>query len=101
MGAHSVIDSALPEYRSNHLRNSDVELRTALQAQTVDRSRGTAKLSLLLRRQRVRTALERREGGSSVHARFTFPWRHSYTASVRPPCNLPRLLVAACRYSRS
>jgi len=47
---------------SNRLRNSTVELRPALQAQTVDWSRSAAKLSVCLRRQTVRPSVERGKG---------------------------------------
>src|ERR1700677_1330072 len=36
MGAHSIVDPTLSERRSNRLRNSNVELRSALQAQLID-----------------------------------------------------------------
>jgi len=36
MGTYSIVDPTLSERRSNRLRNSNVELRPALQAQTID-----------------------------------------------------------------
>src|SRR6267378_3448521 len=58
MGTYPIVDPTLSERRSNRRRNSHVELRPAIQAQTIDRSRGAAKLSILLRRQPVRSSLE-------------------------------------------
>src|SRR3984885_2474857 len=102
MGAYSIVDPTLSERRSNRLRNSNVELRPALQAQTIDWSRSAAKLSVYLRRQTVRPFLERGKGNRRLYTRFTFLGGYSYTAlAIRSPSNLFGLLVAACRCSRS
>src|ERR1700732_2940566 len=102
MEAYSIVDPTISERRSNRLRNSNVELWPALQAQTVDRSRSAAKLSVCLRRQTVQPSLERGEGNRRLYARFTFPGGYSYTAlAIRSPGNLFGLLVAACGSSRS
>src|SRR6266478_3813685 len=94
MGTYPIVDPTLSERRSNRRRNSHVELRPAIQAQTIDRSRGAAKLSILLRRQPVRSSLEHGKGNRRIYTRFAFPGGYSYTAVVRPPGTLPRLLVA-------
>src|SRR5580692_12484909 len=102
MGTYSIIDPTISEHRSNRLRNSNVELRPALQTQTIDRSRSAAKLSVYLRRQTVRPSLARGKGNRRLHTRFTLPGGHSYTAlAIRSPSNLFELLVAACRCSGS
>src|SRR5580698_3175528 len=102
MGAYSIVDPTVSERRSNRFRNSHVELWAALQAQTIDRSRSAAKLSVYLRRQTVRPSLARGKGNRRLYTRFTFPGGYSYTAlAIRSPSTLFGLLVAACRCSRS
>src|SRR5580658_6323966 len=102
MGADSIVDPTIPERRSNRLRNSDVELWPALQAQAIDRSRSAAKLSFYLRRQTVRPSLERGKGNRRLYTRFTFPGGHPSTAfAIRLTSNLFGLLAAPCRCSRS
>src|SRR5882724_8334848 len=102
MGTYSIVDPKISVRRSNRLRNSNVELRPALQAQTIDRSRSAAKLSVYLRRQTVRPSLARGKSNRRLYTRFTFPGGYSYTAlAIRSPNNLFGLLVAACRCSRS
>src|SRR6202161_1614438 len=102
MGAYSIADPTFSERRSNRFGNSNVELWPALQAQTLNRSCSTAKLSVRLRRQTVRPSLERGKGYRRLHTRLTFPGGYSYTAlAIRSPSNLFKLLVAACGCSRS
>src|ERR1700722_11521841 len=102
MGAYSIVDPTRSERRSNRDRNSNVELWPALQAQTIDRSRGATKLSVCLRRQTVRPSLERGKGNRRIYTRFTLHGGYSNTAvAIRSPNNLSGLLVAACRCSRS
>src|ERR1700733_5363279 len=102
MGAYSIVDPTLSERRSNRLRNSNVELRPALQAQTINRSRSAAKLSVYLRRQTVRPALTRGKGNRGLYTRFALPGGQSPTAlAIRLPSNISGLLVAAYRCSRS
>src|SRR5258706_2479117 len=102
MGTYPIVDPTLSERRSNRRRNSHVELRPAIQAQTIDRSRGAAKLSILLRRQPVRSSLEHGKGNRRIYTRFAFPGGHSYTAlTIRSPSNLFGLLVAARKWLRS
>src|SRR5579864_4591554 len=101
MGTYSIIDPTISEHRSNRLRNSNVELRPALQTQTIDRSRSAAKLFVYLRRQTVRPSLARGKGNRRLYTRFALPGRYSYTALVRSPSPLFGLLVAACRCARS
>src|SRR5277367_3605405 len=102
MGTYSIVDPALSERRSNRFRDTNVELRAALQAQTIDRSRSAAELSVYLRRQTVWPSLECGKGNRRLYTWITLPGGQSYTAlAIRSPGNLFGLLVAAYRRSRS